>query len=172
MRGAREQERRATALEARLAQAELAVLRAQLEPHFLFNALNTAVSLVRAGEPAAGVDVLTRLADVLRHLLDGVAQETPLADELPGSTTVLRALGVLLVVVGVDLALASRLRGRRLALAGTVAGELALGWALVSTVVVLAAGAGAAVTAAALAVAAVSAAFGVVQLRLARGLRT
>jgi LytS/YehU family sensor histidine kinase len=69
-------------LEGRLDQAELAVLRAQLEPHFLFNALNTAVSLVRAGEPAAGVDVLTRLADVLRHLLDRVAQETSLADEL------------------------------------------------------------------------------------------
>lgn len=82
VREAREQERRAVMLEGRLAQAELAVLRAQLEPHFLFNALNTAVSLVRAGEPAAGVDVLTRLADVLRHLLDQVAQETSLADEL------------------------------------------------------------------------------------------
>jgi two-component system, LytTR family, sensor kinase len=82
VREAREQERRAVALEGRLAQAELAVLRAQLEPHFLFNALNTAVSLVRAGEPTAGVDVLTRLADVLRHLLDRVAQETSLADEL------------------------------------------------------------------------------------------
>jgi two-component system, LytTR family, sensor kinase len=82
VREAREQERRAVALEGRLAQAELAVLRAQLEPHFLFNALNTAVSLVRAGDPAAGVDVLTRLADVLRHLLDRVAQETSLADEL------------------------------------------------------------------------------------------
>jgi LytS/YehU family sensor histidine kinase len=82
VREAREQERRAVALEGRLAQAELAVLRAQLEPHFLFNALNTAVSLVRAGEPTAGIDVLTRLADVLRHLLDRVAQETSLADEL------------------------------------------------------------------------------------------
>jgi hypothetical protein len=82
VREAREQERHAVALEGRLAQAELAVLRAQLEPHFLFNALNTAVSLVRAGDPAAGVDVLTRLADVLRHLLDRVAQETSLADEL------------------------------------------------------------------------------------------
>ena len=82
VREAREQERHAVALEGRLAQAELAVLRAQLEPHFLFNALNTAVSLVRAGEPTAGIDVLTRLADVLRHLLDRVAQETSLADEL------------------------------------------------------------------------------------------
>lgn len=82
VRDAREQERRAAVLEGQLAEAELAVLRAQLEPHFLFNALNTAVSLVRAGEPAAGVDVLTRLADVLRHLLDRVAQETRLADEL------------------------------------------------------------------------------------------
>ena len=82
LRASRAQERRAVELEARLAQAELAVLRAQLDPHFLFNALNTAVSLVRAGDGAGGVDVLTRLGELLRHLLHGADQRTTLADEL------------------------------------------------------------------------------------------
>lgn len=95
----------------------------------------------------------------------------PLAEELPGSTTVLRALGVLLVVVGADVALAARVRADRLPLAGTVVGELALAWAVGSTAVVLLAGASAPVTAAVLAVAAVSVAFRVTELRLARALR-
>lgn len=73
---------RAAALEARLARSELAVLRAQLHPHFLFNALNTAVSLVRARDPDAGVRVLTHLSDLLRHLVHGVAQEVTLGEEL------------------------------------------------------------------------------------------
>ncbi len=94
-----------------------------------------------------------------------------LATELPGSTTAVRVVAALLVVVGVDVALAARVRSARLALAGTVVGEAALGWAVVSTAVVLVAGASGPVTAAVLAVAAVSVAFGVTELRLARRLR-
>lgn len=78
----RAQALRATELEGQLARSELAVLRAQLHPHFLFNALNTAVSLVRANEPEAGVHVLTHLADLLRQLVHGVEQEVTLRDEL------------------------------------------------------------------------------------------
>ncbi|MEO8880160.1 MAG: histidine kinase [Gemmatimonadaceae bacterium] len=73
---------RTTELEGQLARSELAVLRAQLHPHFLFNALNTAVSLVRANQPEAGVHVLTHLADLLRQLVHGVEQEVPLREEL------------------------------------------------------------------------------------------
>ena len=73
---------RTTELEGQLARSELAVLRAQLHPHFLFNALNTAVSLVRAKQPEAGVQVLTHLADLLRQLVHGVEQEVPLREEL------------------------------------------------------------------------------------------
>ena len=58
------------------------MLRAQLQPHFLFNALNTAVSLVRAREPEAGVRVLTHLSDLLRQLVTGVEQELSLREEL------------------------------------------------------------------------------------------
>jgi two-component system LytT family sensor kinase len=61
----------------------LSALRAQLHPHFLFNALNAAVALVRASEIAAGVEVLSNLADVLRHLLrNGDMPESPLGDEV------------------------------------------------------------------------------------------
>jgi two-component system, LytTR family, sensor kinase len=78
----RAQALRTTELEGQLARSELAVLRAQLQPHFLFNALNTAVSLVRAREPEAGVHVLTHLSELLRQLVTGVEQELPLREEL------------------------------------------------------------------------------------------
>ena len=45
---ARRQEREQALLRTRLAQAELELLRAQLEPHFLFNALNMIAGLIRA----------------------------------------------------------------------------------------------------------------------------
>jgi two-component system, LytTR family, sensor kinase len=78
-----EQEIRASALSAELATAQLSALRAQLHPHFLFNALNAAVGLVRAREPEEGVRVLTHLSELLRHLLqDSASQEIPLHEEL------------------------------------------------------------------------------------------
>jgi predicted acyltransferase len=100
-----------------------------------------------------------------------VLAATPLADQLPGSTTVMRVLGIALVLVAADIALASRWSGRRLALAGTVVGELALAWAVLSTVVVAIWRPGAAVSAAVLVVAAVTLAFGVTELKLVRALR-
>lgn len=75
--------RRASALSEELARTQLAALKAQLHPHFLFNALNTAVSLVRVGKPDEGVQVLTSLSDLLRHVLrDFSTHEVPLRDEL------------------------------------------------------------------------------------------
>ena len=83
----------------------------------------------------------------------------------------LRVVGAALVVVGVDLALLARLSGRRLALAGTVVGELALAWVL-GTAVVLALGLASPVGAALLVgVGAVTAWFGVTELRLAKAIR-
>ena len=79
----REQEVRASALSAELAKAQLSALRAQLHPHFLFNALNAAVGLVRAREPEEGVLVLTHLSELLRHLLqDTTNAEISLREEL------------------------------------------------------------------------------------------
>jgi LytS/YehU family sensor histidine kinase len=78
----RAQALRTTELEGQLARSELAVLRAQLHPHFLFNALNTAVSLVRANQPDDGVRVLTHLGELLRQLVHGVEQEVTLREEV------------------------------------------------------------------------------------------
>lgn len=84
-------ERAAAAEQARaeLARAELRALRAQLEPHFLFNALNTIAALI-AENPAAAEDTVTRLADVLRHALVASGREhVPLREELAFARSVL-----------------------------------------------------------------------------------
>ena len=48
--------------------AELRLLKSQLNPHFLFNALNTVRSLI-ADNPARAQDAVTRLAKTLRYTL-------------------------------------------------------------------------------------------------------
>ncbi len=69
-------------LEAQLANAQLEVLKIQLEPHFLFNTLNSIASLARHDGPAAEHMTL-QLADLLRMSLDGVGvHEVPLHQEL------------------------------------------------------------------------------------------
>ena len=69
-------------LGARLARAELNVLRMQLQPHFLFNALHTISALMVTDVPAAH-RVVASLGDLLRSSLDLTArQEMPLRDEL------------------------------------------------------------------------------------------
>lgn len=63
--------------------AQLDALRHQIEPHFLFNALNAVSGLVREGENARAVETLARMSDFLRHLLqEPVGQEVALAEEL------------------------------------------------------------------------------------------
>ena len=62
--------------------AQLAALRAQLNPHFLFNALNSAIALVEI-EPRKAEHVLTELAAVLATTLrQGAGATTTLNDEL------------------------------------------------------------------------------------------
>jgi two-component system, LytTR family, sensor kinase len=69
-------------LEAQLANAQLEVLKSQLEPHFLFNTLNSIASLARHDGRAAEHMTL-QLADLLRMSLDGVGvHEVPLHLEL------------------------------------------------------------------------------------------
>ncbi len=70
-------------LETQLAVAQLSALRAQLQPHFLFNTLNAAVALARAGDADGAARVLILLGELLRQLLRGDApQEIPLREEL------------------------------------------------------------------------------------------
>jgi signal transduction histidine kinase len=73
----------AQALARRLAEAELGALRAQLRPHFLFNALNATIALVRDGEGERAADALLAVSALLRASLRGDArQEVPLEEEL------------------------------------------------------------------------------------------
>jgi two-component system LytT family sensor kinase len=64
----RERETRALALERQLAEARLMTLRAQLNPHFLFNALNTIAVLMRENVDNAE-RVLLSLSSLLRTVL-------------------------------------------------------------------------------------------------------
>lgn len=70
-------------LENQLVRAQLSALQAQLQPHFLFNTLNAAVALARAGDAEATARVLVLLGELLRTLLRSDApQEIPLREEL------------------------------------------------------------------------------------------
>jgi signal transduction histidine kinase len=64
------------------ASAQLAALRAQVNPHFLFNTLNSIAQLV-ATDPAKAEDCIERLADLYRYVLNRANDEfVSLADEL------------------------------------------------------------------------------------------
>ncbi|MDB4874898.1 MAG: signal transduction histidine kinase, LytS [Gemmatimonadetes bacterium] len=79
----RERERKEAELEAQLRDAQLAALRMQLQPHFLFNSLNAVMALVRDQDTARAVRALALLSDVLRATINaGDAHETTLAQEL------------------------------------------------------------------------------------------
>ncbi len=79
----REREQATAELKALLVESRLGALRMQLQPHFLFNALNTVAMLVRQGDAQTSVRVLARLAELLRQVLDEeAAQEVALGDEL------------------------------------------------------------------------------------------
>jgi two-component system, LytTR family, sensor kinase len=85
VRAFREGERRevqAAQLEARLMEARLHALKMQIQPHFLFNALNAVSALIHE-DPEAADHMLARLGDLLRlNLEDGGRQEVPLREEL------------------------------------------------------------------------------------------
>jgi two-component system, LytTR family, sensor kinase len=73
---------RSAELQSQLTAARLEVLRRQLNPHFLFNTLQAATTLVHE-DPDRAEEVLGRLGDLLRVTLrESEAQEIPLGDEL------------------------------------------------------------------------------------------
>jgi LytS/YehU family sensor histidine kinase len=81
-RESQERALRATELEQRLTRARLQALQMQLNPHFLFNALN-AISTLMHKDVKAADRTLARLADLLRYALDSTeAHEVPLRKEL------------------------------------------------------------------------------------------
>jgi hypothetical protein len=72
----------ASELEGRLARTHLQVLKMQLQPHFLFNTLNTVAELVHT-DPEAADQMITRLGRLLRLSLDHAGHQiVPLRQEI------------------------------------------------------------------------------------------
>lgn len=61
--------------------ARLSELQARIRPHFLFNALNSAIALVRE-EPARAETMLEDLSDLFRHALADQGESVTLAEEI------------------------------------------------------------------------------------------
>lgn len=61
--------------------AQLAELQARIRPHFLFNALNSAIALVQVDPPRAEA-VLEDLSELFRHMLRDVRHHSTLGEEL------------------------------------------------------------------------------------------
>jgi two-component system sensor histidine kinase AlgZ len=78
----RESERRALGLQILAREAELRALRAQIDPHFLFNSLNS-ISALTVSDPQGARRMCLLLADFLRaSLVLGAKQEISVSDEL------------------------------------------------------------------------------------------
>jgi len=79
-----DEQRRAARAEALRVDAELRALRAQLNPHFLFNTLHSITALVRL-DPSSGERALEQFAALLRYVLDvnrERSEEVPLEEEM------------------------------------------------------------------------------------------
>jgi sensor histidine kinase YesM len=78
-------------LGAELARLELDLLRAQLEPHFLFNALNSISALIRSAKTDAATDALESLSELLRYAIESGQENTvTLAEEAAAADEYLR----------------------------------------------------------------------------------
>jgi sensor histidine kinase YesM len=76
-------EARAATLEAQMGEARLQALRMELNPHFLFNALNAVAGLIRRHEESRAVEMLSRLGTLLRLTLErDLGHQVPLRREL------------------------------------------------------------------------------------------
>lgn len=80
---ARDRELQLARLSQQLAAARLGALQAQVNPHFLFNTLNTLVVLVRDGDRAGAVRIIELTSEVFRRTLRrNAGDECALGDEL------------------------------------------------------------------------------------------
>jgi two-component system LytT family sensor kinase len=81
-RQVQEKERQEAQLKALATQAELKALKAQINPHFLFNTLNTIAELIHADSDKAE-ETVERLAELFRYVLNGSERGlVPLEEEL------------------------------------------------------------------------------------------
>ena len=74
-------EKKLEAQQRRLNEARLAALKSQINPHFLFNTLNSVSSLIRTN-PDQARGIVYKLSSILRRLLRETDDLTPLRDEL------------------------------------------------------------------------------------------
>jgi two-component system LytT family sensor kinase len=74
-------EKKLEAQQRRLNEARLAALTSQINPHFLFNTLNTVSSLIRTS-PEEARRMVYKLSSILRRLLRNTDNFTPLRDEM------------------------------------------------------------------------------------------
>lgn len=65
-----------------LSKAQLAALLRQMEPHFMFNTLNSIAGLVRDDRKGAAVDMIVGLGDLLRRASQDQKPEVTLAEEV------------------------------------------------------------------------------------------
>src|ERR1700739_1726705 len=76
-------ETEAAQLNEQLVKAQLDALRQQIEPHFLFNTLNSVAGLVREGRNHSAVIMIVELSDLLRRMLDdSTRQQVALQEEM------------------------------------------------------------------------------------------
>jgi two-component system LytT family sensor kinase len=80
---AREREVQLAKISEQLTGARFAALQAQLNPHFMFNTLNTITVLVRDGDRAGAVRIIEHLSELLRRTLSRhKASEVTLGEEM------------------------------------------------------------------------------------------
>jgi len=81
--GIADAERRAALYQTAAREAQLKALRYQVNPHFLFNALNSLSALVMRGQPAAAEEMILKLSTFYRtSLATDVREDVPLEEEL------------------------------------------------------------------------------------------
>ena len=69
------EEAHSEALQRQLVQLELQALRSQLNPHFLFNTLNTIAGLIRLDHKSSAVTAITELSMMLRKVLENQSSQ-------------------------------------------------------------------------------------------------
>jgi len=93
-RQVQEKERQEEQLRALATEAELKALKAQINPHFLFNTLNTIAELIHADSAMAEATV-ERLAEMFRYVLNGSERGlVPLEEELAFLDDYIEIVGV------------------------------------------------------------------------------
>src|SRR6056297_510035 len=78
----RQKEQQATELLAMAREQQLAALKAQINPHFLFNTLNS-ISATLKRDPEQAREMIAKLSGMMRYALDGADRDlVPLRDEI------------------------------------------------------------------------------------------